>query len=213
MKSHDFLHLYKQRSNPIKVSKEATAQPHPTKVNVTESEPRNGNGEPKNKTSESKNGDSKTLTLDTATISTAPSTDIVDKKQPCELERRKITLSTTFGATPSSEAAIGDSARAGFFGEGWRSQLCRCVSCLQLYASSGVGFLLEESDPVGVYEGKAEKRPTTLDAGMAALGSSLDRVQQVEALHRELVYSERVALVWMKTFQHCDILLFQSTIN
>ena len=200
MKSHDFLHFYKQRSSPIKVTKEATAdsnttQPHPTEVNVTELEPRNENGESKNETSESKNGESKTLTLETATTSTAPSTDSgVDKKQPCELERRKTTLSTTFSATPLSEPAIGDLAGAGFFGEGWRSQLCHCVSCLELYANSGVGFLLEESDPVGVYEGKAERRPTTLDAGMAALGSSLDRVQQVEALHRELVYSERIAL-------------------
>lgn len=186
MKSHDFLHLYKQRSNPIKVSKEATAdsnttQLHSTEVSVTESEQRNGNGESKNEIPESKNGESKT-----ETASIAPSKDSgVDKKQLCELERRKALLSTTFSEISSSEAAIGDPAGAGFFGEGWRGQLCRCVGCMELYASSGVGFLLEESDPVSVYEGKAEKRPTTLDAGMAALGSSLDRVQQVEALHRK----------------------------
>ena len=95
-------------------------------------------------------------------------------------------LSTTYGEAPSSKGAISDPATgAGFFGEGWRAQLCRCNSCMELYASSGVEFLLEESDPVGVYEGKAERRPTTLDAGMSALGSSLDRVQQVEALHRK----------------------------
>ena len=186
MKSHDFLHLYKQRSNPIKVSKEATAdsettQPHSAEVSVTESEQRNGNGESKSEIPESKNGESKT-----ETASSAPSKDSgVDKKQLCELERRKALLSTTFSEIPSSEAAIDDPAGAGFFGEGWRGQLCHCVRCMELYASSGVGFLLEESDPVGVYEGKAEKRPTTLDAGMAALGSSLDRVQQVEALHRK----------------------------
>ena len=191
MKSHDFLHLYKQRSNPVVVSKEATTdsstpQPTPTEVNVTESEPRNENGESKNATSESKNGESNTLSLETATTSTAPSTDNdTNKKHKCELERRKTLLSTTFSASPSSERAISDSSRAGFFSESWRSQLCRCDSCMGLYASSGVGFLLEESDPVGVYEGKAERRPTTLDAGMAALGSSLDRVQQVEALHRK----------------------------
>ena len=184
MKSHDFLHLYKQRGCPIKVSKEATAnsnttQPHPTEVNVTESEPKNENGESKNETSESKNGESKTLTLETEDSG-------VDKKQLCEIERRKAMLSTTYSEAPSSEGAISDrAAGAGFFGEGWRVQLCRCVSCTELYASSGVEFLLEESDPVGVYEGKAERRPTTLDAGMTALGSSLDRVQQVEALHRK----------------------------
>ena len=191
MKSHDFLHLYKQRNSPIKVSKEATTdsnttQPSQTEVNITDSESKNGNGEPKNAISGSKNGESNTLSLETATTSTTLSTDNgTNKKQLCELERRKTMLSTTFSASPSSEAAISDSAGAGFFGEGWRSQLCHCDSCKELYASSGVEFLLEESDPVGVYEGKAERRPTTLDAGMAALGSSLDRVQQVEALHRK----------------------------
>ena len=95
-------------------------------------------------------------------------------------------LSTTYSEAPSSEGATSDPAvGAGFFGEGWRAQLCRCVGCTERYTSSGVEFLLEESDPVGVYEGKAERRPTTLDAGMTALGSSLDRVQQVEALHRK----------------------------
>ena len=187
MKSHDFLHLYKQRGCPIKVSKETTAgsnttQPHPTEVNVTESEPKNENGESNNETSEFKNGDSKTSTLETE------DSGVVDKKQLCEIERRKAMLSTTYGEAPSSEAAISDpTAGAGFFGEGWRAQLCRCDSCMELYASSGVEFLLEESDPVGVYEGKAERRPTTLDAGMSALGSSLDRVQQVEALHRKSI--------------------------
>lgn len=180
MKSHDFLHLYKQRSNPIKVSKETTndsltSQPNPTAVNVTESESRNGNGE------------SKTLTLETATSAPHSTVDAVtDRDQQCELERRKIMLST-FTETPSSEAATCNppAGGPGFFGEGWRGQLCRCPDCRELHVSSGVGFLLEENDPVIVYEEKAERRPSTLDAGMAALGSSLNRVQQVEALHRK----------------------------
>ena len=138
---------------------------------MTESESRNGNGESKNLSSESS--------------TSTPSTDSgASGKQQCELERRKRLLFTCSEST-ASEAAISHPSGPGFFGEGWRSQLCHCDSCRELYSSRGVGFLLEESDPVGVYEGKAERRPTTLDAGMAALGSSLDRVQQVEAFHRK----------------------------
>ena len=69
---------------------------------------------------------------------------------------------------------------------------------------------MEESDLVGVYEGKAERRPTTLDAGMAALGSSLDRVQQVEALHRKsgndgLVYILPTLLLAFQPFSHTSL--------
>ena len=167
MKSHDFLHLYKQRNNPIKVTKETPEKAGDTKdaeLDVTEPE--------------SKNGESNHP-------SSAPTTS-ENKPQQCELERRRQLLSSC------SEAASGDtsdtastSPGAGFFASGWRSQLCLCDGCRQLYSKSGLEFLLEESDPVAVYEGKAERRPSTLDAGMAALGNSLDRVQQVEAFHRE----------------------------
>ena len=168
MKSHDFLHLYKLQSNPIKITKEAAEDVHSSnnsaEVNVTEPE--------------SKNGVS-TLEADVTATSTTDSAG-----QSCELERRRSLFSCCSEATPGKEA-VTKSTGAGFFGENWRSQLCCCDSCKQLYTTSSLGFLLEESDPVGVYEGKAERRPTTLDAGMAALGSSLDRVQQVEAFHRE----------------------------
>lgn len=168
MKSHDFLHLYKQRSNPIKITKDTSENARDvkeTELNVME--PESKNGESNHSSSEATSG---------------PSPTTVDSKaQLCELERRRALLSSC------SEA--GDpvsSSGAGFFNGGWRSQLCHCDGCRQLYSRSGVEFLLEESDPVAVYEGKAERRPSTLDAGMAALGSSLDRVQQVEAFHRKL---------------------------
>ena len=178
MKSHDFLHFYKQRSNPIKVSNEPsddsctskeTTEPESTEVNVTEPE--------------SRNGESNKSTTDTSNGAHSKNQDQV----VCELERRRSVLSSCSEALSGEAANTAASQGAGFFSGGWRGQLCRCDGCRELYRRSGVEFLLEESDPVSVYEGKAERRPTTLDAGMAALGSSLDRVQQVEAFHRKYV--------------------------
>ena len=170
MKSHDFLHLYKQRSNPIKITKDTsektTADVKDTELNVME--PESKNGESNHSSSEATSG---------------PSPTSVDSKaQLCELERRRALLSSCTAGEAGDPVS---SSGAGFFNGGWRGQLCRCDGCRQLYSSSGVEFLLEKSDPVAVYEGKAERRPSTLDAGMAALGSSLDRVQQVEAFHRK----------------------------
>lgn len=100
---------------------------------------------------------------------------------------------------------------AGYFGEQWRTRLCRCASCKvsctwelsmntlltfpqhphqELYTSTHTLYLLNEDDTVAAYEARAQARPTTLDAGMAALSSQLDRVQQVEAFHREHLYPQ-----------------------
>ena len=169
MKSHDFLHLYKLHSNPVKISKEPSEDTTTSSSELNVTEPESRNGESNKSTSKSD--------------STTPSTQDTNGEL-CELQRRRFLLSQCSEATPG-KTTTADSTGAGFFLEGWRRQLCRCDSCKQLYASSGLGFLLVDSDPVGVYEGKAERRPSTHDAGMAALGSSLDRVQQVEAFHRK----------------------------
>ena len=167
MKSHDFLHFYKLQSCPIKITKEADEDVHnSSEVNVTQPESRNG------------------VSTSEGEVDTTASSSTASAEQSCELERRRSLLSRCSEVTPG-KATITESTVAGFFAESWRSQLCCCDSCKQLYTRSSLDFLLEESDPVGVYEGKAQRRPTTLDAGMAALSSSLDRVQQVEAFHRE----------------------------
>ena len=52
-----------------------------------------------------------------------------------------------------------------------------------MYTKDNVEFLLDESDPVQVYEAKAPAQQSSqYDQGMEVL-SQLDRVQQVEALH------------------------------
>ena len=65
---------------------------------------------------------------------------------------------------------------------GWRSSLCKCPSCTQLYIDTNTTFLTEESDTVHHYESKARDKKGTLEQGMEAL-SQMDRVKQVEAIH------------------------------
>jgi len=80
--------------------------------------------------------------------------------------------------------------KATFWPEGWRSKLCRCVKCLDLYKAESVEFLVDEQDTVEFYEakGKEKKPPSHNDQLMMAL-SSLDRVQQVEAIHEYQSFS------------------------
>lgn len=83
--------------------------------------------------------------------------------------------------------------KATFWPESWRSQLCRCVSCLDLYKTENVEFLIDEQDTVEYYEakGKEIKPPSHNDQLMMAL-SSLDRVQQVEAIHEYQSFSAQL---------------------
>jgi len=82
------------------------------------------------------------------------------------------------------------STKATFWPEGWRSHLCRCLKCIELYQSEKVEFLIDDQDTVEFYEakGKESKQPSHNDQLMMAL-SSLDRVQQVEAIHEYQSFS------------------------
>lgn len=67
----------------------------------------------------------------------------------------------------------------------WRTKLCRCTSCLEMYKKNDVEFLLDDEDTVHAYQekgrAKAAENPVSLqDETMRAL-SGMDRVQQIEA--------------------------------
>jgi len=80
---------------------------------------------------------------------------------------------------PSPDISITSSM---FLPLGWRSSLCKCPSCTQLYKDTNTSFLTEESDTVHHYESQARDKKGTLEQGMEAL-SQMDRVKQVEAIH------------------------------
>jgi len=69
-----------------------------------------------------------------------------------------------------------------FLPESWRSSLCQCVECMEMYEKENLKFLLDPSDTVHSYEAKARGNKGQFEQGMEAL-SQMDRVKQVEAIH------------------------------
>lgn len=68
----------------------------------------------------------------------------------------------------------------------WRTKLCRCSNCLEMYKKNEVEFLLDDEDTVHAYQEKgkakaAENRAPVQDETMRAL-SGMDHVQQIEAV-------------------------------
>lgn len=107
MESRDFLRLYEQCATPTKIAKEASSSSD-TPLEVTNgSEPGLGNGNEQSKESGS-NAD-------------GGSTDPSSEGVPCELARRR---KTALNQTSSVQG------RAGYFDKKWRSQLCRCSTCM-----------------------------------------------------------------------------------
>lgn len=67
----------------------------------------------------------------------------------------------------------------------WRTKLCRCTNCLEMYKKNNVEFLLDDEDTVHAYQEKgkakaAENRVSLEEETRRAL-SGMDHVQQIEA--------------------------------
>ncbi|CAH1791308.1 unnamed protein product, partial [Owenia fusiformis] len=73
---------------------------------------------------------------------------------------------------------------ATFWKDGWRSKLCTCASCKEMYTMAKVQFLTDQSDTVLAYEerGRTKHGGSQYERGMNVL-SSMDRSKQVEMLH------------------------------
>ncbi|XP_059353944.1 putative E3 ubiquitin-protein ligase UBR7 [Carassius carassius] len=77
-----------------------------------------------------------------------------------------------------------------FWPSAWRTKLCTCTDCKNLYADAGVPFLMDEMDTVLAYENKGKSTEQAEQAGgaegrdplMSAL-NNLNRVQQLEIIH------------------------------
>lgn len=75
---------------------------------------------------------------------------------------------------------------ASFWPLEWRTKLCKCSICLDMYKKNNVEFLLDEEDTVDAYQqkgkAKAENRTTSVqDETMRAI-SGMDHVTQIEAI-------------------------------
>eukprot|EP00899_Mesostigma_viride_P008538 jgi/Mesvir1/17686/Mv07866-RA.1 len=77
--------------------------------------------------------------------------------------------------------------RALFFRRGWREELCRCATCLALYRSADVEFLLSSDDTLANHAERARAaragQPSMMERATTAFSQRLNRVQQVEMLH------------------------------
>ncbi|KAI0209019.1 putative E3 ubiquitin-protein ligase UBR7 [Lamellibrachia satsuma] len=82
-----------------------------------------------------------------------------------------------------TEGGVGTHEKTMFWPEHWRTKLCACSKCQEMYNKSQVTFLLDEDDSIRAYEdrGKARTSGTQYESGMRVL-SNMDRVQQVEVL-------------------------------
>lgn len=76
-----------------------------------------------------------------------------------------------------------NTAKALFFKDSWRKNLCQCDKCMKLYDEKKVQYLIDPEDTVIFYEEKGKNKPkqSSYDASLAAL-STLDRVNQVDAI-------------------------------
>ncbi|CAA3006454.1 E3 ubiquitin- ligase UBR7 [Olea europaea subsp. europaea] len=89
------------------------------------------------------------------------------------------------GATSGNQAQAKDSSTPIFWTDcSWRSRLCRCADCMQMYKAKECEYLLDEKDTVQYYEaqGRAIVRETPFERGMTAL-NKMNRTAVVEALH------------------------------
>lgn len=76
---------------------------------------------------------------------------------------------------------------ASFWPIEWRSKLCKCIKCLDMYRQNGVEFLIDEEDTVHAYQEKGKAKVANQvslseqEETMSAL-AGMDRVAQIEAI-------------------------------
>ncbi|XP_053399423.1 putative E3 ubiquitin-protein ligase UBR7 [Mercenaria mercenaria] len=71
---------------------------------------------------------------------------------------------------------------ATFWPEGFRSKLCVCMSCKEMYKEQGIEYLIDESDSVSAYEkrGKDKTAPSSEADQERRVLEGMNRVQQIE---------------------------------
>jgi len=76
---------------------------------------------------------------------------------------------------------------ATFWRPKWRSSLCRCTKCMQLYQELDVKFLLDEEDTVSHYEAKGREErqdnPPRREMSVSTALEGMSRTTQVEMIH------------------------------
>lgn len=82
---------------------------------------------------------------------------------------------------------VSDDKSARFWPDNWRTHLCTCELCKEMYENEKVGYIIDLCDTVHAYEEKGKAKAlennseSQYEQGMKAL-SSLERTKQVEAI-------------------------------
>ncbi|GFS10978.1 ubiquitin protein ligase E3 component n-recognin 7 (putative) [Elysia marginata] len=72
-----------------------------------------------------------------------------------------------------------------FWSEGWRSKLCRCHQCKEMYEDRNLEFLIDDEDTMQAYEAKGletQEKAAADEEADAATFASMGRVQQIEVV-------------------------------
>jgi len=112
------------------------------------------------------NGNGKCVESENADVDSTSAAGVDSTSSGCKLK-----MSPTVAGSPCSL----------FLPLVWRSELCKCETCLSLYTEQGIPFITSMEDTVQHYEQQATQEPDTMERGMEALGQ-MDRVRQVEAI-------------------------------
>lgn len=110
-----------------------------------------------------------------------------NKMPDCLLEKFKVEISKTVPGCEDKDS-IPDELKGPIFWAdvSWRSKLCRCQKCIDMYKVKECEFLLDQQDTVQDYEAQgkaaAQNTPTPFERGMTAL-NQMNRAAVVEALH------------------------------
>ncbi|XP_050539278.1 putative E3 ubiquitin-protein ligase UBR7 [Daktulosphaira vitifoliae] len=95
-----------------------------------------------------------------------------------------------------------------FWVEGWRNELCTCVSCNEIYKKEGISFITDPQDTLQAYENKSRERMSAKEKqneeGLTKALSSMDRVAAVELAHQYNQFKEDL-VEWLNSFKGDEV--------
>ncbi|CAG7725009.1 unnamed protein product [Allacma fusca] len=184
--SCDFLKFYDHLRVPITIKPElASGEGSPNKEDKSVSEKSADQSEATNKTNELKIeiDDSK----NESSQETGDSGIVMTDSNEANPELASVdTAATNNGCFVKSRKESTLPQSATLWVAGWRSKLCKCELCLNMYFKLGVGFITDDEDTLFAYEAlgqaKLEEEEKEKEEEFTSMWSKLDHVTKVEAM-------------------------------
>lgn len=205
--SCDFLKYYGDLLVPVTIKPEADSnEGTPKKEDKASNETSNDASEATQKTNALKieiDGDSRTGLSGRSSSPLLPTTSIMDSKSESSQETRDSGIVMTDSNEAHPEPASSHTTKsnacsmksrtecslpqsATLWAAGWRSKLCKCEPCMNMYFKLGVGFITDDEDTLFAYEAlgqaKLEEEEKEKEEEFTSMWSKLDHVAKVEAM-------------------------------